>query len=131
MVTERLCGSMPMTTRVIGASLSEPDGCRAGRAALLRAEQTPLEPLPVQQCPTRAGHERATRRVVGSRCESDGPGTWTEPCAGVDPGLIEQVADVRTCRTAIIRRLGLPRCRHHPPVSQAARSLPAREGQLP
>ena len=55
---------------------------QAERAALLRAEQTPLEPLPVQRCPARAGHERATRRVVGSRCESDGPDTWTELCSG-------------------------------------------------
>jgi hypothetical protein len=38
---------------------------------------------------------RATRRVVGSRCESDGAGTWTEPCAGTGPGAIEQVADER------------------------------------
>jgi hypothetical protein len=67
-------------------------GCRAGRAALLRAAQTPLEPLPAQQCPARAGQKRATRRIVGSRSASDGPDTWTQPRAGTDPCAIEQVA---------------------------------------
>ena len=36
---------------------------------------------PVQQSPARANHDRATRPVVGNRSESDGPDTWTEPCA--------------------------------------------------
>ncbi len=49
-VTDRLCGSMPMITRsILSSSLETQYLCRAGRAALLRAEQTPLEPLPAQQ----------------------------------------------------------------------------------
>src|SRR5918994_4444732 len=48
---ERLCGSIPLTTRCAAGCTcvtrcSNLTGCRAGRAPLLRAEQTPLEPLP-------------------------------------------------------------------------------------
>src|SRR5665648_1127227 len=39
-----------------------------------------------------AGHERATRRVVGSRVESDNPGAWTEPRQAPDLRSMEQVA---------------------------------------
>ena len=42
----------------------------------------------------RAGHERATRRVVGSRDASDGPGKRTEPRAGADPEVMEHVAAI-------------------------------------
>jgi putative transposase len=47
----RLCGSTPITTLVTASSpcSSYQD---AGRAALLRAWQTPLEPLPTGRCPT-------------------------------------------------------------------------------
>ena len=49
-VADRLCGSIPMTTALIVhlSSARTDHGCRAGRAPLLRAEQTPLEPLPAQ-----------------------------------------------------------------------------------
>ena len=53
--------------------------CRAGRATLLRAAQTPLEPLPALKAPgLRRPHESHTTSV-GSRCESDNPGASTEP----------------------------------------------------
>jgi hypothetical protein len=55
-------------------------GHRAGRATLLRAEQTPLEPLPAlgrRPEPRRPKVSHTTS--VGSRCENDGPGAWTEP----------------------------------------------------
>jgi len=53
-----------MTTWLISVLLLDSAvGCRArGRAPLLRAEQTPLEPLPApRQHPARAGQKRATR----------------------------------------------------------------------
>src|SRR5665647_90056 len=54
-VTDRLCGSIPMTTRpgwtIAVLRCSNRCGCRAGRAPLLRAEQTPLEPLPALATP--------------------------------------------------------------------------------
>jgi hypothetical protein len=64
MVAERLCGSILMTTRFIPVLLPDPAAVRRGngRAPLLRAEQTPLEPLPApRQHPARAGQIRATR----------------------------------------------------------------------
>jgi hypothetical protein len=55
-VAERLCESMPITTRsavelkaVLRCSIHKVR--RAGRATLLRALQTPLEPLPAQATP--------------------------------------------------------------------------------
>jgi len=53
-----------MTTRLILSSLSglAMNAGAKGRAPLLRAEQTPLEPLPLpRQHPARAGQMRATR----------------------------------------------------------------------
>src|ERR1700716_208932 len=54
-------------------------GCRAGRATLLRAAQTPLEPLlaPATPGPRRPNESHTTS--VGSRKASDEPSAWTEP----------------------------------------------------
>ena len=62
-----LVGSMPITTAARSALIpfsdhSNQQGCRAGRAPLLRAAQSPLEPFPAQgRRPARAGQMRATR----------------------------------------------------------------------
>src|SRR5262245_37181487 len=67
MVAERLCGSMPMTTRSDVEFMKSSDarsaaGYRAGRATLLRVLQTLLEPLLApNRRPARAGQMRATR----------------------------------------------------------------------
>ena len=52
-VAERLCGSIPMITPIAVHPPRSPRDVKAGRASLLRAEQTPLEPL-LARCPTRA-----------------------------------------------------------------------------
>lgn len=60
---------------------------RAGEGGTTSSRAQPSSP--VQQSPARANHDRATRQVVGSRSESDGPDTWTEPCADTVPDSIE------------------------------------------
>jgi hypothetical protein len=40
---------------------------------------------------------------VGSRCESDSPGAWTEAWPGIGPEAMEQVADERAFATAPTR----------------------------
>ncbi len=74
-------------------------GRRVGRATLLRAGQTPLEPLPTLATPgPRRPNESHTgpRKVsVGSRIESDGPGTWTEPRQAPVLRSMKQVAAFR------------------------------------
>ena len=83
-VTDRLCGSIPITTRLFSSFICFSDarsitGCRAGRATLLRAGQSPREPLLARGTP---GSRRPNERhptSVGSRNESDDPGAWTEP----------------------------------------------------
>jgi hypothetical protein len=54
-------------------------GCRAGRATLLRAGQTPLEPLLALAAPGSRRPNESHTTSVGSRNESDDPGAWTEP----------------------------------------------------
>ena len=72
-------------------------GCRAGRATLLPAEQTPLEPLPaLGRRPELRRPNLSHTRTVGSRCESDSPGASTEAWPGIGHEAMEQVADVRT-----------------------------------
>src|SRR3954447_18781641 len=104
LVTDRLCGSIPTTTRpgrsdvlfITAPNDSIRCGCRAGRAPLLRAEQTPLEPLPaLDRCLGHAGQMRATRLGEGSRCESDDPDTWTEPRQAPVLRSMKQVAEMR------------------------------------
>src|SRR3954469_24079860 len=84
-VADRLCGSIPITTR-LGAAvvltsppMLEPVGCRAGRATLLRAGQTPLEPLLALATPGLRRPNESHTTSVGSRNESESPGAWTEP----------------------------------------------------
>src|SRR6476661_1638460 len=59
--------------------LEPPLGCRAGRATLLRAGQTPLEPLLALATPGSRRPNESHTTSVGSRNESDDPGAWTEP----------------------------------------------------
>ena len=72
-------------------------GCRAGRATLLRAEQTPLEPLPaLERRPGLRRPNESHTTCVGSRDESDSPGAWTEAWPGRGPEAMEQVAAIRS-----------------------------------
>src|SRR6476661_8291926 len=59
--------------------LEPPLGCRAGRATLLRAGQTPLEPLLALATPGSRRPNESHTTSVGSRNESNDPGAWTEP----------------------------------------------------
>src|SRR5688572_26551692 len=84
-VTDLLCGSMPITTRpsnllIVFLHARTLVGCRARRATLLRAGQTPLEPLLALATPDPRRPNESHTTSVGSRNESDEPGAWTEPC---------------------------------------------------
>src|SRR3954471_11948724 len=59
---------------------------RAGRATLLRAGQTPLEPLLALATPGQHRPNESHTTSVGSRNESDNPGAWTEPRQAPDLG---------------------------------------------
>ena len=81
-VTDRLCGSTPMITRSITAASSSPrtiSGQR-GRATLLRAEQTLLEPRLAAVPGQAARHGRATPQRSGWAAdrESVRPGTYPQ-----------------------------------------------------
>ena len=54
-------------------------GCRAGRATLLRAGQSPLVSLLALATPGSRRPNESHTTSVGSRNESDDPGAWTEP----------------------------------------------------
>lgn len=83
-VTDRLGGSIPITTRLLSSFISFSDarsitGCRAGTATLLRAGQSPLEPLLTLATPGSRRPDESHTTSEGSRNESDDPGAWTEP----------------------------------------------------
>src|SRR5450756_291196 len=83
-VAERLCGSIPMTTRsdcTMSSSAARTGVVvEQGGHRYFELSKPLLILSPLRRHPSRASHERATRPVVGSRCGSDDPGTWTEPC---------------------------------------------------
>src|SRR6478672_3276059 len=88
-VAERLCGSIPITTRsgpgfavelMESSDARSTTGCRAWRATLLRVRQTLLEPLLALATPGPRRPNVSHTTGVGSRNESDEPGAWTEPC---------------------------------------------------
>src|SRR6266581_2052015 len=79
-VAERLCGSIPMITWFIllllpdHADLAEPGGHRYFE---LNRPLLSLSPPTAAPGPRRPNESHTTS--AGSRNESDGPGTWTEP----------------------------------------------------
>src|SRR6478672_6066813 len=93
--------------------------CRAGRATLLRAVQTSLEPLLALATPGLRRPNKSHTTSVGSRNESDSPGAWTEPRQtpvlgqwNKQPRSVRGTADVGACDVArkglsCGRRLGL------------------------
>src|SRR6266542_766777 len=103
-VADRLYGSVPMITLpTVLPHPPEPSGSSARRATLLRAEQTPLEPLPASGARRdRTPEESHTNPPVGSREESVPSSTSTEPgpARAVAPVLRSRGAAVLICRTA-------------------------------
>ena len=79
MVADSLWGSTPMTTLAMLASPSCRHCVDAGRALLLRAGQTPLQPRTGTVPDENANRYGATPiTLVGSRTERFPPNTWTE-----------------------------------------------------
>src|SRR5689334_3162531 len=96
-VTDRLCGSTPITTTSLAASLaasmaallaSRSTAGQRGRATLFRAEQTLLEPRLAAVPGRNARQMRATPvpSQVGSRDESGLPGTYPRLTGQPGPG---------------------------------------------
>ncbi|MFC5041818.1 hypothetical protein [Ornithinimicrobium kibberense] len=95
-VTLRLCGSIPITTRGTCSSMlvlpcsRQQRWCRAGRAPLRTAGHTPLEPLAALAV-TGTTHANCEphAKSVGSRKENDRPGHLGPSLAGPDPAVNE------------------------------------------
>src|SRR6266540_2867206 len=91
-VADRLCGSVPITTcpTTLPPFIRTPLGSSAERATLLRAGQTPLEPLPASGARRdRTPWTSHTNPPVGSREESVPSSTSTEAWPGAGRGTSE------------------------------------------
>src|SRR5665647_3596055 len=100
-VTDRLCGSIPMTTRpecTMSSSAARTGVVvEQGGHRYFELSKPLLSLSPPRRHPGCAGHERATRQVVGSRRSERQPGRLDRASPGTRPGSMEQVAADMAC----------------------------------